>query len=181
MVTLPPLALLTLFSPQKALNLAEIQQFCWLMPLAAWVGQGYRHSAVRESLYRAPWTFGVVGCISLFALVLLVSKPPNLPDSPWPAVTAKLRQYPLVLSAGLSNAMVSEINYYSYGYAHILAVPPSQQTNLLGLLKQQPVPILATANQLPNLNISASAPAPLLLFQPTPNGATLLAKWNITP
>jgi hypothetical protein len=51
----------------------------------------------------------------------------------------------------------------------------------MGLLKQQSLPLLATSDILQNLGISATAPAPLLLFQPAPGGVKLLAKWNASP
>jgi hypothetical protein len=181
LLALPPVLLVAWFSPQKVWNILQVQQFVWLVPLAATVAHGYRHSAWRERLFRAPWSYGTACCILLFSIMIFISRPPAAIPSPWPAVAAALRPYPLVLAAGLSPAAVSEMNYYSNGYTNLVPVPESQQPTLMGLLKQQSLPLLATSDILQNLGISATAPAPLLLFQPAPGGVKLLAKWNAIP
>lgn len=181
LLLLPPLALVAVFSPQKAKNVLEVQQFVWLVPLAAFAAQRYRHSVWRGRLFGAPWTYGSVFCILLFSLMLSVPKPTPGTTTPWPAVAADLRAYPIVLSSGLPPAVANEISYYSNGYTHIWAMPDTQKAATMALLHQNAVPLLTSAKALPGLGITAPAPAPLLLFQPEANGVRLLNKWNVTP
>jgi hypothetical protein len=181
LLALPPVLLVAWSSPQKIWNILQIQQFVWLMPLAATAAHAYRHSAWRERLFRAPWSYGTACCILLFSLIVFVSRPIATAPAPWPLVATSLRPYPLVLAAGLSPSVVSELNYYSNGYTNIVPVPEAQQPTLLSLLKQQSLPLLATSDILQNLGISANSAAPLMLFQPTPGGVKLAAKWNVTP
>ncbi|HEX2859332.1 MAG TPA: hypothetical protein VHP58_03945 [Alphaproteobacteria bacterium] len=181
MLLVPPLVLVAVLSPQKAKNLLEVQQFVWLVPLAAWAAQRYRHSAWRGRLFGAPWGYGSVFCILLFSLMLFASKPAPGTPAPWASVAADLRAYPLVLTSGLPPAAINEMSYHSNGYTHIWPIPDNQKAASMALLHQNAVPLLTSANALPSLGITAQAPAPLLLFQPEANGVRLLNKWNVTP
>jgi hypothetical protein len=180
LLSVPPLLALACFAPAKAFTLLALQQFIWLVPLAWRAGQLYRASGLRNRLFHAPWTYGLLASTALFALLLALSAPPLKPPAPWAGVAAGLAPYKLVLSAGLPPEASAEIAYRSAATTRLLMIPPAQGQAALAIARQHNLPILATAQAAAGLTLSGTLP-PLMLFQPDAAGATLLNNWNFKP